>query len=61
MPWPFVRPAALEVLRARGSFEAVDAADGSFDAVCSQDAFLHSGERALVVAEAARVLEASLL
>ena len=40
-----------------GSFEAVDAADETFDAVCSQDAFLHSGERARVVAEAARVLK----
>ncbi len=40
-----------------GSFEAVDAADDSFNAVCSQDAFLHSGERARVVAEAARVLK----
>ena len=40
-----------------GSFEAVNANDESFDAVCSQDAFLHSGERARVVAEAARVLK----
>ena len=39
-----------------GSFESVDAADGSFDAACSQDAFLHSGERHRVVSEAARVL-----
>ena len=27
-----------------GSFESVDAESGSFDAACSQDAFLHSGE-----------------
>jgi sarcosine/dimethylglycine N-methyltransferase len=40
-----------------GSFEAVDADSGSFDAVSSQDAFLHSGERRLVVSEAARVLK----
>ena len=39
-----------------GSFESVDAESGSFDAACSQDAFLHSGERSLVVSEAARVL-----
>jgi len=40
-----------------GSFEAVDSPGESFDAVCSQDAFLHSGERLLVVSEAARVLK----
>ena len=40
-----------------GSFESVDAESGSFDAACSQDAFLHSGERHLVVSEAARVLK----
>jgi len=40
-----------------GSFEAVDSPGESFDAVCSQDAFLHSGERHRVVAEAARVLK----
>ena len=40
-----------------GNFESVEAPDGSFDAVCSQDAILHSGERAKVVAEAARVLK----
>lgn len=39
-----------------GSFEAVAAVDDSYDAVCSQDAFLHSGDRQRVVAEAARVL-----
>ncbi len=40
-----------------GNFESVDAPDCSFDAVCSQDAMLHSGERSEVVAEAARVLK----
>jgi sarcosine/dimethylglycine N-methyltransferase len=40
-----------------GSFEAVNANDESFDAVCSQDAFLHSDERHRVVAEAARLLK----
>lgn len=40
-----------------GSFESVDAEDDSFDKVCSQDAFLHSGERERVVTEAARVLK----
>ena len=40
-----------------GSFESVQAPDHSFDAVCSQDAILHSGERARVVAEATRVLK----
>ncbi|MBD03186.1 MAG: SAM-dependent methyltransferase [Gemmatimonadetes bacterium] len=40
-----------------GSFEAVDSPGESFDAVCSQDAFLHSGERLRVVSEAARVLK----
>ncbi|SVD12184.1 uncharacterized protein METZ01_LOCUS365038, partial [marine metagenome] len=40
-----------------GNFEAVDAPDASYHAVCSQDAFLHSGHRASVVSEAARVLK----
>ena len=40
-----------------GSFESVDERPDSFDGVCSQDAFLHSGDRARVVAEAARVLK----
>jgi len=41
-----------------GSFEAVPAADASFDLVWSQDAILHSGHRDKVVGEAARVLRA---
>ena len=41
-----------------GSFEDVPAPDGSFDLVWSQDAILHSGRRAQVIAEAARVLRA---
>ena len=40
-----------------GSFESLEVSDSSFDAVCSQDAMLHSGERSKVVAEAARVLK----
>ena len=40
-----------------GSFEQVPAEDGSFDLVWSQDAILHSGERARVIAEVARVLK----
>ena len=40
-----------------GSFESVADKGGSFDAVCSQDALLHSGERQAVVAEAERVLK----
>ncbi len=40
-----------------GSFESVMAGDDSVDAVCSQDAFLHSGARERVVAEVARVLK----
>jgi sarcosine/dimethylglycine N-methyltransferase len=39
-------------------FARVPAADGAFHVVWSQDAFLHSGDRAAVVAEAARVLAA---
>lgn len=39
-----------------GSFEAIPAADASFDVVWSQDAILHSGHRDRVIAEAARVL-----
>lgn len=40
-----------------GDFTNLDYADASFDVVWSQDAFLHSGERARVCAEAARVLK----
>ncbi len=40
-----------------GSFESVVSDDDSFDAVCSQDAFLHSGARERAVAEAGRVLK----
>lgn len=39
-----------------GSFEAIPYPDASFDAVWSQDAILHSGDRARVLAEVARVL-----
>ena len=39
-----------------GSFEAVPVADHSFDLVWSQDAFLHCGDRATLVAEIDRVL-----
>jgi sarcosine/dimethylglycine N-methyltransferase len=39
-----------------GSFEDLPFEDGSFDVVWSQDAFLHSGRRERVMAEAARVL-----
>jgi len=39
-----------------GSFEAIPLEDGSVDMVWSQDAILHSGNRKLVVAEVARVL-----
>ena len=39
-----------------GSFEDIPAADASFDAVWSQDAILHSGDRQKVLAEVARVL-----
>jgi sarcosine/dimethylglycine N-methyltransferase len=39
------------------SFEAVPAEDNSFDVVWSQDAILHSGQRAQVIAEVARVLK----
>jgi sarcosine/dimethylglycine N-methyltransferase len=39
------------------SFESVPADDDSFDVVWSQDAILHSGERAKVIAEVARVLK----
>jgi len=41
-----------------GSFEAIASDDASFDLVWSQDALLHSGDRARVLAEAARVLKA---
>jgi len=40
-----------------GSFEAIPFPDGSFDAVWSQDAILHSGDRGKVLAEVARVLK----
>lgn len=39
-----------------GSFEAIPAADASFDLVWSQDAILHSGQRDRVIGEVARVL-----
>ncbi len=39
-----------------GNFENVPAGDDAFDLVWSQDAILHSGDRAQVLAEAARVL-----
>ncbi len=39
-----------------GSFEDLPFADASFDVVWSQDAILHSGDRAAVVREVARVL-----
>jgi len=44
----------IEVVDA--SFEAIPAADVSFDLVWSQDAILHSGQRERVVSEVARVL-----
>ncbi len=40
-----------------GAFEEVPFEDGRFDVVWSQDAILHSGDRARVIAEAARVLK----
>lgn len=40
-----------------GDFTNLDFGDASFDLVWSQDAFLHSGDRARVCAEAARVLK----
>ncbi|MDT8448781.1 MAG: methyltransferase domain-containing protein [Wenzhouxiangellaceae bacterium] len=40
-----------------GDFTALDFDDESFDLVWSQDAFLHSGDRARVCAEAVRVLK----
>ncbi len=40
-----------------GDFTRLDFTDGQFDVVWSQDAFLHSGERERVCAEAARVLK----
>jgi sarcosine/dimethylglycine N-methyltransferase len=45
----------IEVIDA--SFEKIPFPDESFDVVWSQDAILHSGERARVIAEAARVLK----
>ncbi|CAM3808783.1 hypothetical protein GCM10009799_07000 [Nocardiopsis rhodophaea] len=39
-----------------GSFEEIPFQDNSFDVVWSQDAFLHSGDRTLVLEEVARVL-----
>lgn len=40
-----------------GSFEDIPAADASYDVVWSQDAILHSGHRARVLDEIARVLK----
>jgi len=40
-----------------GDFTALDFEEAAFDLVWSQDAFLHSGDRAKVCAEAARVLK----
>lgn len=40
-----------------GSFESVPCGDAEFDVVWSQDAILHSGQRAKVIAEVARVLK----
>ncbi len=40
-----------------GSFEQIPAADASFDVVWSQDAILHSGNRAQVLQEVVRVLK----
>ncbi|MGA1265363.1 MAG: SAM-dependent methyltransferase [Prochlorothrix sp.] len=40
-----------------GNFESIPAETNTFDAVCSQDAILHSGQRAQVIAEVARVLK----
>jgi len=40
-----------------GDFTALDFGDASFDRVWSQDAFLHSGDRQRVCAEAVRVLK----
>jgi sarcosine/dimethylglycine N-methyltransferase len=41
-----------------GSFEDIPYPDGSFDAVWSQDAILHSGDRVRVLEEVVRVLKA---
>ncbi len=40
-----------------GSFEKIPCADAQFDAIWSQDAILHSGQREQVIAEVARVLK----
>ncbi|HKJ77410.1 MAG TPA: methyltransferase domain-containing protein [Gammaproteobacteria bacterium] len=40
-----------------GSFDSVPYEDGTFDVIWSQDAFLHSDDRAKVMAEAARLLK----
>ncbi len=40
-----------------GSFEQIPSEDETFDAIWSQDAFLHSGNREAVIKEAARVLK----
>ncbi|MEM9726162.1 MAG: methyltransferase domain-containing protein [Pseudomonadota bacterium] len=40
-----------------GSYEEIPEADNSFDVAWSQDAFLHSGRRSVVLAEAFRVLK----
>jgi sarcosine/dimethylglycine N-methyltransferase len=45
----------IEVLD--GSFEEVPHPDASFDVIWSQDSFLHSGHRELVMDEAARLLK----
>ena len=45
----------VEVLH--GSFDDLPAPDASFDAVWSQDAFLHGADRGKIVREAARVLK----
>ncbi len=39
-----------------GSFDAAPVADGAFDVVWSQDAFLHGSDRRAILAEAARAL-----
>ncbi|MFF4219664.1 MULTISPECIES: SAM-dependent methyltransferase [Streptomyces] len=40
-----------------GSFHDIPCPDGSFDAVCSLEAFCHSGDRPRVLSEAVRVLK----
>ena len=55
------RSAGLEerVHVVHGNFEALPFADNTFDVVWSQDAILHSGDRARVLGEVARVLRRS--